>query len=1397
MIWIDLIYNLTLLVALSVVSGFVESRWKRDTRLGTVLQGAVFGGAAVIGMLRPFVFSPGLIFDGRSVMISLGALFFGPWTAAVACLMTIPLRVFQGGPGTIMGVLVILASATIGVSFYLRRSRRSGEMTIATLLVFGLLVHLTMLVMTVALPREMTLPVLKRIALPVILTYPLATVLIGKILLDQAARGSFLQSLRESEERLRLAQAAAGIGTWDVDLIRDYTTWSEQEETLFGFAPGTYDHTSATFWSLVHPDDRERLRQAVERVQTDGGEFQAEYRIHRHGDSALRWIAVCGRAIRDPKGRTIRMLGVNQDITERKRVEEALSESQSRLSLFFSQSLDGFYFSELDEPVAWHAQTNKDEVLAYLCEHQRITDANSAFLAQYGASRENLVGRPISAFFRHDNAKGLALQRRLFDEGRLRVETCERKDDGTMVWIEGDYVCIYDEQHRIVGTFGVQRDISERHRAELLQQAVFRIAEAALAAENLDALYDSIHATVGELMPAQNFFIALLDPAAGLLHFPYFKDERDAPPGPLKPVGTLAGYVVRTGKPLLATGAMGRRLIELGEADLVGSPSVDWLGVPLKTPRGETIGVMAVQTYSEAARLRKADEEVLVFVSTQVAQAIERKRAEAELALNHERYQRAIAAANAIPYQKEYGTDTYVFMGEGIKDLTGYSPSELRSAVWREMILETVFLGEAAGLERAEAARRAVAGELKHWRADHRIRARTGEIRWISDSSIPLFSDAGQYAGSMGIIQDITERKLAEEAIRKSESSLAMAQRVAHLGSWEIDLRQDTLQWSEETYRIFGLLPGAIVPTRVDFQARVHPDDRDRVRAAVQRAIETRQTYAVDHRILRPNGTERIVSERADILTDPNGVPVQMVGTVQDVTELKRAEQALQRSEKHFRSIIDTVQDLISLVDIGGVIRFASPSAGRTLGYTPEQLLDREVFDFIPPEEHAAVRTVLAQSLGEPHQPIVLQHHFRHADGSWRMLESVGNLLASELTQAVVVNSRDITDRRRLEEQLRQSQKMEAIGQLAAGVAHDFNNLLTIIQGNASLMLGAPGLSGEDASAIRQVIEAAERAAGLTRQLLMFSRKQIMRLASLDLNEVVGNMTKMLQRILGEDISLRSEYSPNLPLIQADAGMLEQVLLNLAVNARDAMPAGGQLVVKTSVVTWGVQDLEQHPGASAGPHICLSVADTGCGITPENLPRIFDPFFTTKEVGKGTGLGLATVYGIVKQHHGWIEVTSEVAKGTAFQIYLPAVEGTSASRRVEGELRDLPRGTEVILVVEDESAVRQLVNNLLQRCGYAVLLAPSGVVALEVWKEHKNRIALLLTDMVMPDGISGLELASRLQADQPSLKTIYSSGYSATVGSKGPKLVEGVNFLQKPYSAHQLAKTVRACLDRD
>jgi signal transduction histidine kinase len=389
---------------------------------------------------------------------------------------------------------------------------------------------------------------------------------------------------------------------------------------------------------------------------------------------------------------------------------------------------------------------------------------------------------------------------------------------------------------------------------------------------------------------------------------------------------------------------------------------------------------------------------------------------------------------------------------------------------------------------------------------------------------------------------------------------------------------------------------------------------------------------------------------------------------------------------------------------------------------------------------------------------------------------------------------RDVTTQRQLEEQLRQSQKMEAIGQLAGGVAHDFNNILTVIQGHASL-LAAANLGESAGKSSEQIVQAAERAAGLTRQLLTFSRRQLIQPKRLDVNGIVGNMTNMLGRLLGEDVALQLNYCQSPPMVEADVGMLEQVLLNLAVNARDAMPRGGQLAIRVAVVDVGESYSRGGSEVRTGRFVCLSVSDTGTGISPENLRRIFEPFFTTKEIGKGTGLGLATAYGIIKQHKGWIEVDSQVSKGTTFRIYLPYVESGSVMPETPATRITVRGGNETILLVEDEAPVCELVSRVLNKYGYKVLSANDANEAIEVWRNNKSEIALLLTDLVMPNHLNGRELAEKLWAEQPELKVIFTSGYSADIVGKDFKLEPELNFLQKPYQPQVLATTVRRCLD--
>ena len=394
----------------------------------------------------------------------------------------------------------------------------------------------------------------------------------------------------------------------------------------------------------------------------------------------------------------------------------------------------------------------------------------------------------------------------------------------------------------------------------------------------------------------------------------------------------------------------------------------------------------------------------------------------------------------------------------------------------------------------------------------------------------------------------------------------------------------------------------------------------------------------------------------------------------------------------------------------------------------------------------------------------------------------------------VLLLAQDISERALLERQLRQAQKMEAIGQLAAGVAHDFNNILTIIQGHAGLMQQKLDAESSQRKSLEQITRAAARAATLIRQLLMFSRKQVMQFRHLDLNENLHNAIKMLERLVGEHVQIDFRPQSPIPAIHADSSMLEQIAMNLAVNARDAMPNGGRLSITTSLETIHRAPTPMDPERRDGEYLCLTFRDTGMGMDTQVLSRIFEPFFTTKAVGQGTGLGLSTVFGIVRQHQGWLEVESKPNQGTTFRIYFPASEQAAEKSElvVDTALRS---GRETILVAEDEDILREMVVQVLKIQGYTVLQAASGRDALEVWERANRPVDLLLTDLVMPGGIMGSELAERLSSQSPRLKVIYTSGYSPGMAGKDASLLEGRNFLPKPYSIGKLAQFVRECLD--
>ena len=503
--------------------------------------------------------------------------------------------------------------------------------------------------------------------------------------------------------------------------------------------------------------------------------------------------------------------------------------------------------------------------------------------------------------------------------------------------------------------------------------------------------------------------------------------------------------------------------------------------------------------------------------------------------------------------------------------------------------------------------------------------------------------------------------------------------------------------------------------------------------------------------------------------------------------ELEHSISLIKASENQYRLLFESNPTPIYTYDQSS-LAFVTVNEAAVLhyGYSKEEFLNMTLRDLALPEDLPAFREKLTHLSPGAGNSGVWRHRTKH--GKLTVMELTSHHLAPH--KIVLSLAIDVTERLSLEAQLRQSQKMESVGQLAGGIAHDFNNLLTVINGHASLILAGEKLTPRGADSIKEIVEAGRRAGALTRQLMTFSRKQEFHPQAVDLNEVVNNVTKMLRRILGEDVTLDVDFSPGLPAVKADLGMIEQVLLNLAVNSRDAMPRGGRLIIRTTAVTIDPYQARHNPEAMAGRYVSLTFSDTGCGIAPEIMGRIFEPFFTTKELDRGTGLGLATVYGIIKQHQGWITVQSRLGEGTTFQIHLPSCDAKGeALQRVPGEQKVLG-GTETILVVEDETPLLKLMHHILESQGYKVLDSTNGRQALQVWEEHRKRIDLLLTDLILPDGMAGTELARILQEAKPGLKVLYTSGYDADRLAKEFPDGATINLVQKPFHARKLSEMV-------
>ena len=647
------------------------------------------------------------------------------------------------------------------------------------------------------------------------------------------------------------------------------------------------------------------------------------------------------------------------------------------------------------------------------------------------------------------------------------------------------------------------------------------------------------------------------------------------------------------------------------------------------------------------------------------------------------------------------------------------------------------------------------------------------------------------YAELEGRVHSRTkELQDAVQRLRLSEARFADAQQVANVGSWEWDVLERSESWSDQMYRIFGVQVNSFTPSFESFSRFLHPDDRTLLDDVVRKAIVDHQPFECETRIIRVDSAVRTIHVRGRVVVGDNGTVSKFIGTAQDITDRKTAEQIVARSKRRLQTIIDAEPACVKLVSEDGLLLEMNRAGLHMLGAdSVSSVVGRPVIDLVHPEDRGrfldAHRTATAGS------PVRCEFRIIGLDGNERWIDS--HLVPFDAEsggtsqRAVLSCSSDITERKRLEDQLRQSQKLEAVGLLAGGIAHDFNNLLTAIGGFTDTVLETFETHDSRYENLQEVAEATRRAGALTCQLLAVSRRQILQPTVLDVNAMVAGVQRLLHRTLPENIEVQIELSPTLESVRADRGQLEQVVLNLAINAGDAMPQGGRLRLATETVAIDEVAARRRPPMPSGSYVRLTVSDTGIGMPPEIRAHVFEPFFTTK-AGRGTGLGLATVYGIVKQSGGYIWVESEPGGGTTFEIYLPVVQEPVEPVMEMSPLVDYSGGSQTILLAEDDGAVRRLARDVLAKHGYTVLDARDGEEALALARKRRGAIHLLITDVVMP-GLSGRDLAERLGVERPGVRVIYTSGYSEKVMMRAG-FEQGLTLLPKPFLPADLLRKV-------
>lgn len=1112
-----------------------------------------------------------------------------------------------------------------------------------------------------------------------------------------------------------------------------------------------------------HPEDHQQMNRDAGAAFLGGHPFyRSEFRCKdKHG--RMRWLQqhVTVESLSEDEWL---VFGVTTDITE-------LKTTQELYQVLFDASPAGFLRQD---------------------ETGKIIDANKAVCQMTGYSRQELIGQSVEIFAAPQVAELVREHLNKILQGGVHVHEVENKTkSGQSIFVKIVETCIrFPDGHREI--LCNVTNITERKQADLLLETQKQILEMVANGRPQTEIFEALCSHVEAQNPGLQASLLLMDRdqkhlrhgAAPTLPEPYCRMIDGIEIG--AEVGSC-GTAAFTKKPVIvediATSPLWKNFAVLGAK--YGLRSC-WSS-PVLDAQKNVLGTFAIYSL-EKAKPTPSQMRLMEMVTHIAALVITKQRENQQLT----RLAAIVESSDDAIISKTLN-GIITSWNRGAELIFGYTAEEV---IGRSLLM--LFPPDREH-EEEEILKRISAGQNVVHFETVRVR-KDGQRIDVSMTISPLKNENGEIIGASKVARDITARKKADATVATERARFKLIFENAPVGiAFHCQYPDGSV--SRDINRAHLKIAGISREqhdTPEIYRKITHPDDvllQDQLTRQVSEGKINQ--YSLEKRYLHADGKIVWVNYvyQREIYADGTA---EVLTTVVDITALKEALDKIAREQSRFKLIFDSIPVGVAFHTVqpdGTIARNVNEAHLKICGISREQSNDTSIYSQIThPDDRVIQQKLMAEAHAKQLSHFTTQKRYLRPDQSiaWVNL-NFQSMVYPDGTIEELTTIADITEHKRLEDQLRQSQKMEAIGQLSGGIAHDFNNILTAILGNATLLSDPEITHAEAQECLQEIVRAARRAADLTRQLLLFSRKQTMQPALVDLNQIVSRSTKMLQRILGEDITLRTEFDQGLPAVSADGGMIEQSILNLAVNARDAMPGGGQLKVRTAIENIANPDAPENTQPT--PHACLTISDNGSGISPEILPHIFEPFFTTKEVGKGTGLGLATVYGIIKQHNGWITVTSEPGQGTEFKIYLPAISDRAVPLPTVSAVSHLPRGTGTILVVEDEPPVRSLVCHLLHRLGYQVIEAVNGNEALELWRINRSQISLLLTDVIMPGGMTGTQLAAKILAEAPETKIIFNSGYTGTPTEDTVPLIEGRNFIRKPFSPDALADLIHRTLN--